>query len=63
MRSMSDRAMSSEDTPSRMDIGDFEQAATIRREAEWQLSMSERLARLNALCKQMSAVRGAARPS
>jgi hypothetical protein len=43
------------------DIGDFERAASIRRRANWDLSMSERLARVHELCKQMSAVKGAAR--
>jgi hypothetical protein len=42
------------------DIGDFQSARTARREAMLALSMSERLARLHALCKQMSAIKGAA---
>jgi hypothetical protein len=42
------------------DIGDFKQAHAVRREATLALSMSERLARMHALCKQMSAVKGAA---
>lgn len=42
------------------DIGDFERAAAIRRRANWDLSMSERLARVHKLCKQMSAIQGAA---
>jgi hypothetical protein len=42
-------------------IGDLDAAGVMRRKAEWQLSMSERLARLHALCKQMSAIDGAAR--
>jgi hypothetical protein len=44
------------------EIGDFERARTVRREAALALSMSERLARVHALCKQMSAVKNAARP-
>jgi hypothetical protein len=35
--------------------------AKARREEAWRLTMSERLARLNDLCKQMSAIKGAAR--
>ena len=42
------------------DIGDFGHARAVRREAALALSMSERLARLHTLCKQMSAVKGAA---
>jgi hypothetical protein len=42
------------------DIGDFERARAVRQEAALALSMSERLARLHALCKQMSAAKGAA---
>ncbi len=42
------------------DIGDFGRARAARRETALALSMSERLARLHALCKQMSAVKGAA---
>lgn len=42
------------------DIGDFGRATAVRREAALALTMSERLARLHALCKQMSAVKGAA---
>ncbi len=38
------------------EIGDF----WLRREATLALSMSERLARVHALCKQMSAVKGTA---
>jgi hypothetical protein len=36
-------------------------ASRSRREADWMLPMSERLARLHELCKQMSAVKGSAR--
>lgn len=43
------------------DIGDFDRAAAVRREADLSLSMSERLARVHALCKQMNAIKGAAR--
>lgn len=42
------------------DIGDFARADAVRREAALSLSMSERLARVHALCKQMSAIKGAA---
>jgi hypothetical protein len=42
------------------DIGDFDRARVVRRESALALSMSERLARLQALCKQMSAIKGAA---
>lgn len=42
------------------DIGDFERARDVRRKAALALPMNERLARLHALCKQMSAVKGAA---
>jgi hypothetical protein len=41
-------------------IGDFGRGRAVRREAALALSMSERLARVHALCKQMSAVKGAA---
>jgi hypothetical protein len=41
-------------------IGDFARARAVRHRAELELSMSERLARVHALCKQMSAVKGAA---
>jgi hypothetical protein len=47
--------------PGSGDIGDFERAASIRRQANWDLSMSERLARVHELCKQIGAVKGAAR--
>lgn len=42
------------------DIGDFGRAQAARREAILALTMSERLARLHTLCKQMSAIKGAA---
>jgi hypothetical protein len=32
-----------------------------RLERDWQLTMSERLARVHTLCKQMTAIAGAAR--
>jgi hypothetical protein len=43
------------------DIGDLDRAADARRRADIALSMSERLARVHTLCKQMGAVKGAAR--
>jgi hypothetical protein len=43
------------------DIGDLRRARMVRLEAERSLPMSERLARVHALCKQMSAIKGAAR--
>jgi hypothetical protein len=42
------------------DIGDFVLARSKRREAARALTMSERLARAHTLCKQMSALKGAA---
>lgn len=42
------------------DIGDFGRARAVRRKTVLTLTMSERLARLHALCKQMSAIKGAA---
>jgi hypothetical protein len=47
--------------PDSRDIGDLDRAAKIRRRAAWDLSMSERLARMQELCRQMSAVKDAAR--
>lgn len=47
--------------PDKEDIGDFDRAAAIRRQAVWDLSMRERLARVNELCQQVNAIRGAAR--
>jgi hypothetical protein len=41
-------------------IGDMQRARMVRLEANRLASMSERLARLHALCKQMSAIKGAA---
>lgn len=46
-----------------IDIGDLDRAAAARRRADWGLSMSERLARVHALSKQMGAIRGVARAS
>jgi hypothetical protein len=43
------------------EIGDFGRARAVRREAVLALTMSERLARVHALCKQMSAVKVPAR--
>jgi len=42
------------------DIGDLKRARTVRREADLRASMSERLARLYALCAQLGAIKGAA---
>jgi hypothetical protein len=42
------------------DIGDLKRARTVRREADRHASMSERLARLHALCTQLGAIKGAA---
>lgn len=42
------------------DIGDLGRARAHRRQAALELSMSERLARVHALCKQMSTVKSAA---
>jgi hypothetical protein len=47
-------------TAHRGDIGDFGRGRAVRREAVLALTMSERLARVHALCKQMSAIKGAA---
>jgi hypothetical protein len=41
-------------------IGDLQQAKTSRLEADRRIPMSERLARVHALCKQMSAIKGVA---
>jgi hypothetical protein len=43
------------------DIDELDQARLIRREADLRATMSERLARLHVLCKQMSAIKDAAR--
>jgi hypothetical protein len=42
------------------DIGDLKRARTARLTADRRASMSERLARLHALCLQLSAIKGAA---
>jgi hypothetical protein len=42
---------------------ELQDASRARREADRALSMSERLARLHELCKQMTAVAGAAKRS
>lgn len=43
------------------DIEELDHGRAIRREADLRATMSERLARLHVLCKQMSAIKGAAR--
>jgi hypothetical protein len=52
---MADKALSG-------DVEELRQARVLRLEADRRASMSERLARVHALCKQMSALKGAARP-
>jgi len=42
-------------------INDLARARARRLEADRQAPMSERLARVHALCKQMSAIKGAAK--
>jgi hypothetical protein len=42
------------------EIEDLRRARTIRLEGDRRAPMSERLARVHALCKQMSAIKGAA---
>jgi hypothetical protein len=42
------------------DIDDLQQAKALRLEADRRVPMSERLARVHALCKQMSAIKGVA---
>lgn len=39
---------------------ELDRARSVRREADLQATMSERLARVYVLCKQMSAIKGAA---
>lgn len=60
-----DRAPTSEPQPEDRgvseSIGDLADAARMRREADRELSMSERLARVHELSKQMSAIKGRAR--
>ncbi len=48
------------DTARESDIGDLGRARAARLEDARKAPMSERLARVHALCKQMSAVKGAA---
>ncbi len=48
------------DTAREGDIGDMSRSRAARLEAARTMPMSERLARVHALCKQMSAVKGAA---
>jgi hypothetical protein len=43
------------------DIEELRQARTLRIEADRKATMSERLARVHNLCKQMNAIKGAAR--
>ena len=43
------------------EIGELARARAIRLEADRKAPMSERLARVHSLCKQMSAIKGAAR--
>lgn len=43
------------------DISDLARGRAIRLEADRKAPMSERLARVHALCKQLSAIKGAAR--
>lgn len=45
----------------RGDIGDMKRAKAVRLEADRALPMSERLARVHTLSKQMAAIKGAAR--
>jgi hypothetical protein len=45
------------------EIRDLNTAKEMRLEADRRVPMSERLARVHALCKQMSAIKGAARAS
>jgi hypothetical protein len=42
------------------DIGDLKRARAVRMEADRNTSMSERLARVHIISKQMSAIKGAA---
>jgi hypothetical protein len=42
-------------------IEEMRRARALRLEADRNAAMSERLARVHALCKQMSAIKGAAR--
>ncbi|MGH3429376.1 MAG: hypothetical protein ACRDQZ_17720 [Mycobacteriales bacterium] len=42
------------------DIGDLKNVRAMRLDADWRASMSERLAQLHSLCKQLGAIKGAA---
>jgi hypothetical protein len=42
------------------EIGDLDRARAVRREADREASMSQRLARVHSISKQMSAIKGAA---
>jgi hypothetical protein len=44
------------------DSEDLNRVRVVRRKADLRATMSERLARVHALCKQMTAIKGAARP-
>jgi hypothetical protein len=48
------------DSPLRGDSGELAQGRAIRLEADRKASMKERLVRVHNLCKQMSAIKGAA---
>jgi hypothetical protein len=54
LRSMSAKALSGS-------VEEMQRARALRLEADRNAPMSERLARVHALCKQMSAIKGAAR--
>ncbi|HEX6152012.1 MAG TPA: hypothetical protein VFZ19_00685 [Solirubrobacterales bacterium] len=43
------------------DSEELDRTRQVRREADLRVPMSERLARMHVLCKQMSAIKGAAR--
>lgn len=43
------------------DIGELKRARAIRLDADRRAPMSERLARVHALCRQLSAIQGAAK--
>jgi len=44
------------------DVEELQRGREVRLAADRKASMSERLARVHALCKQMNALKGAARP-
>jgi hypothetical protein len=52
-----------EKTPHSGGIGDLSAAAAARRRADRELAMSERLARVHVLSKQIGTIKGAARAS